>query len=55
MATNLEFIDSFEVTSPVSSFTLDNVFSDKYDVYFLVYYINGLKMALKRSFHSLPP
>ena len=35
MAGNLEFIDSFEVTSPVSSFTLDNVFSDEYDVYCL--------------------
>ena len=35
MATNLEFITSFEVTSPISSFTLDNVFSDKYDVYCL--------------------
>lgn len=36
MATNLEFIDSFEVTSSTSAFSCDNVFSDKYDVYNIV-------------------
>ena len=33
MATNLEFIDSTEVTSSTSAFSFDNIFSDKYDVY----------------------
>ena len=33
MATNLEFINSFEVSSSTSSFDVDNIFSDKYDVY----------------------
>lgn len=35
MATNLELINSFEVTSSTSSFDVDNIFSDKYDVYCL--------------------
>tara|TARA_Y100000004_G_scaffold192317_1_gene252647 strand:- start:9 stop:527 length:519 start_codon:yes stop_codon:yes gene_type:complete len=35
MATNLEFIKSVEVTSSVSSIDVDNVFTDKYDVYFV--------------------
>jgi hypothetical protein len=35
MATNLELINSFEVTSSTSSFDVDNVFTDKYDVYYL--------------------
>ena len=36
MATNLQFIKSFEVTSSVSSLNCDNVFTDKYDVYKIV-------------------
>jgi len=32
---NLEFINSFEVTSSTSSFDVDNIFSDEYDVYCL--------------------
>jgi hypothetical protein len=35
MATNLEFIKSVEVTSSVSSIDIDNVFTDKYDVYYI--------------------
>jgi hypothetical protein len=33
---NLEFIDSFEITSSTSAFSCDNVFSDKYDVYNII-------------------
>ena len=33
MATNLEFIDSTEVTSSTSAFSFDNIFSANYDVY----------------------
>ena len=36
MASNLEYIASYEVTDAVSSFTLDNVFTSDYDVYCLV-------------------
>jgi len=35
MAGSLEFINSFEVSSSTSSFDVDNIFSDKYDVYCL--------------------
>ena len=42
MATNLEFINSFEVTGTVQSLDCDNIFSDKYDVYYLT-------VALKES------
>jgi len=42
MATNLQFIQEFEVTGTVQSLDCDNVFTDKYDVYFL-------KVALKES------
>ena len=35
MATNLQFIKSVEVTSSSSTFNVDNVFTDKYDVYFI--------------------
>ena len=33
MATNLEFINSFEITSSTSAFNCDNIFSADYDVY----------------------
>jgi hypothetical protein len=36
MATNLEFINQTVTASDVSSVTVDNVFSDKYDVYFFI-------------------
>lgn len=36
MATNLQFINSFEVTDSTSAFSCDNVFSDKYDVYNII-------------------
>ena len=42
MATNLEFIQEFEVTGTVQSLDCDNIFSDKYDVYYLT-------VALKES------
>ncbi len=42
MATNLEFITSFEVTGTVQSLDCDNIFSDEYDVYYLT-------VALKES------
>lgn len=42
MAGNLEFINSFEVTSTVQSLDCDNVFSADYDVYYLT-------VALKES------
>jgi len=35
MATELQLINNFEVTSSTSSFDVDNIFSDKYDVYCL--------------------
>ena len=38
MATNLQFIEDFEITSSVSTFNCDNVFTDKYDVYQIVGY-----------------
>ena len=38
MATNLQFINSFEITSSVSTLNCDNVFTDKYDVYQIVAY-----------------
>ena len=34
MATNLEFIKQTEITSGVTTVNVDNVFSDKYDVYY---------------------
>ena len=34
MATNLEFINQTEITSGVTTVDVDNVFSDKYDVYY---------------------
>ncbi len=34
MATNLEFINQTEITSNVTTINVDNVFSDKYDVYY---------------------
>ena len=36
MATNLQFINSFEITSAVSSLNCDNVFTAEYDVYKIV-------------------
>jgi hypothetical protein len=42
MATNLEFINSFEVSGTVQLLDCDNIFSDKYDVYYLT-------VALKES------
>ena len=33
MATNLEFIEQFSIPNNTNSISLDNVFSDKYDVY----------------------
>lgn len=42
MATNLQFIQKFEVTGTVQTLDCDNVFTDKYDVYFF-------KVALKES------
>ena len=35
MATNLQFIDSFEVSGTVQSLDCDNIFSSNYDVYYL--------------------
>jgi len=42
MSTNLEFIQEFEVTGTVQTLDCDNVFTDKYDVYYLT-------VALKES------
>jgi len=42
MAGSLEFINSFEVTGTVQFLDCDNIFSDKYDVYYLT-------VALKES------
>ena len=42
MATNLQFIQKFEVTGTVQTLDCDNVFTDKYDLYYL-------KVALKES------
>ena len=42
MATNLEFIQEFEVTGTVQTLDCDNIFSDRYDVYYLT-------VALKES------
>jgi hypothetical protein len=42
MATNLEFINSFENnTGGIATFQLTNIFSDKYDVYKIVYDYKG--------------
>ena len=41
MAGNLELINSFEVTSTVTSFDCDNVFSANYDVYMIA--IDGIQ------------
>ncbi len=42
MATNLEFINSFEnTTGGIATFQLTNIFSDKYDVYKIVYEYKG--------------
>ena len=41
MATNLEFIKSVDITSSQSSTSIDNIFSDKYDVYKVV--LSGIK------------
>jgi hypothetical protein len=37
MATNLEFITNVKGLDNVTSVTVDNVFSDKYDVYFITH------------------
>ena len=37
MATNLQFIKSVEVTSSTSSVDIDNVFTDNYDVYSILF------------------
>jgi len=42
MATNLEFINSFKnTTGGIATFQLTNIFSDKYDVYKIVYEYKG--------------
>ncbi len=42
MATNLEFINSFQnTTGGIYTFQLTNIFSDKYDVYKIVYEYKG--------------
>jgi len=37
MAGNLEFINETEVTSAVTSFDFDNIFTDEYDVYQIIF------------------
>ena len=51
MATNLQFIQDFEITSSVSTFNCDNVFTDKYDIYQIVAY--GLETGGSTAYGNL--
>ena len=57
MATNLEFITSSEVTSSVTSYSLDNIFSADYDVYQIVLrnfkYVSGANWINLRFLDSV--
>ena len=47
MANNLEFIDSVNSTSNTTTVTFDNIFSDKYDVYYLT--VTGFEPQLSEE------